>query len=120
MGIYRNWGIVSIDNNYDIILLLEKLDTTCSYIGPVDINLYINQRLCRLKEGEKIMEEYGYKQLRIMLTYIVVFAVVSATTILRLNDKISPDLTGVIFGFILGIMLGVLGNMQREWLKKEE
>lgn len=66
------------------------------------------------------MEEREYKQLRIVLTYLVVFAVVSATTILRFKDKISPDLTGVIFGFILGVMMTILGSLQKDLLKKEE
>lgn len=63
------------------------------------------------------MDEDEYKRLKGILTYLVIFTVVSVTTILRFYDKISPDLTGVIFGFILGIMLGLLGNMQKEWLK---
>lgn len=66
------------------------------------------------------MEEREYKQLRIVLTYLVVFAVVSATTILRFKDKISPDLTGAIFGFILGVMMAILGSLQKDLLKKEE
>lgn len=63
------------------------------------------------------MDEDEYKRLKGILTYLVIFTVVSVTTILRFYDKISPDLTGIIFGFILGIMLGLLGNMQKEWLK---
>jgi len=50
---------------------------------------------------------------------LVVFAVVSATTILRFKDKISPDLTGVIFGFIVGVMMTILGSLQKDLLKKE-
>lgn len=63
------------------------------------------------------MEEHEYRHLKGALTYLVIFAIVAGTTILRFYDKISPDLTGVIFGFILGLMLGILGNIQREWLK---
>lgn len=66
------------------------------------------------------MEEHEYKQLKGILTYLVVFAIMAGATILRLYDKISPDLTGVIFGFILGVMMTILGSMQKDLLKKEE
>lgn len=65
------------------------------------------------------MEEREFKQLKIVLTYLAVFAIVAATTILRFNDKISPDLTGVIFGFIVGVMMTILGSLQKDLLKKE-
>jgi len=65
------------------------------------------------------MQEYEYRHLRGVLTYLVVFAIVAAATILRLYDKISPDLTGVIFGFILGVMMSILGSIQKDLLKKE-
>lgn len=71
----------------------------------------------QINEGEKVMEEYEYRHLRGILTYLAVFGIVAATTMLRFYDKISPELTGVIFGFILGVMLGILGSMQKEWLK---
>jgi len=63
------------------------------------------------------MIEHEYKQLRGVLTYLVVFAAIGATTILRFNDKISPDLTGVIFGFILGVMMSILWSIQKDLLK---
>lgn len=66
------------------------------------------------------MQEHEYRQFRGVLTYLVVFTIVAGTTILRFYDKISPDLTGVIFGFILGVMLGILGNIQKDLLKKGE
>lgn len=47
----------------------------------------------------------------------VVFAIVAGTTILRFYDKISPDVTGLIFGFILGTILGILGSLQKDLLK---
>lgn len=69
------------------------------------------------------MEEREYTQLRMVLTYLVVFAVVAATAILRFNDKISSDLTGVIFGFIVGVMMtilgSILGSLQKDLLEKE-
>lgn len=66
------------------------------------------------------MDEDEYKRLKGILTYLVIFTVVSVTSILRFYDKISPDLTGVIFGFILGVMMSILHDIQKDLLKKGE
>ncbi len=63
-------------------------------------------------------EEWENKRIKGILAYIAVFSIVAGTTILRFYDKISPDLTGVIFGFILGVMLAILHQAQKEWLMK--
>ena len=63
------------------------------------------------------MEKYEFRKLPGIMAYLVIFSVVGMTTILRYYDKISPELTSAIFGFILGVMLSTLQNAQKEWLK---
>lgn len=66
------------------------------------------------------MEKAEYRKLRGIITYLIIFSVVVGTTILRFYDKISPDLTGIIFGFILGVMLSTLSETQKEWFNEKE
>lgn len=66
------------------------------------------------------MENTKYRKLRGIMTYLIIFSIVSGTTILRFYDKISPEVTSFILGVIIGTMLAMLGDIQKEWFNEKE